>query len=82
MRRYVSFDMISENNGSLEADNNAGVSFEGVHLNVSFKSIENITGSKQLKNAFSSSVENTTDEDTYKTPESSNLGHQSKLLNI
>ena len=78
----VNSGITSKNNGSLEADNNADVSFERVHLNVSFKWVENITGSKKLKNAFPSSVDNITDEDTSHTSDSSSLGHQSKLLNI
>ena len=55
--------IISENDGSLGADINANKSFERVHLNVSSNSVENVTGSKQFKNGFSSAVTNIIDVD-------------------
>ena len=49
---------MSKNDGSFRADNNSDVSFKRVHLNVSSNSVENVTGFKLSKNAFSSAVEN------------------------
>ena len=49
---------MSKNDCSLGADNNSNESFERVHLNVSSNSVENVTGFKLSKNAFSSAVEN------------------------
>ena len=56
-----------KNDGSLGAGNNSDKSFERFHLNVSFNSAENVTGSKLSKNAFSSAVENITDVDVSHT---------------
>ena len=78
----VDFNIMSKNDGSLGADNNSDKSFERVHLNVSSNSVENVTGSKLSKNAFSSAVENITDVDVSHTSDSCSLSHQSKFLNI
>ena len=64
------------------AGNNSDKSFERVHLNVSSNSVENVTGSKLSKNAFSSAVENITDVDVSHTSDRCSLSHQSKFLNI
>ena len=64
------------------ADNSADKIFERVHLNVSSNSVENVTGCKQFKNAFSSAVENIIDVGISHTSNSYILGHQSKFLNI
>ena len=73
---------MSKNDGSLGADNNSDKSFERVHLNVSSNSVENVTGSKLSKNAFSRAVENIIDVDVSHTSDSCSLSHQSKFLNI
>ena len=78
----VDFNIISKIDGSLGADNSADKSFERVHLNISFNSVENVTGSKQLKNAFSTAVENIIDVDLSHTSDSCSLSHKTKLLNI
>ena len=78
----VDFNIMSKNNDSLGADNNSDKSFKRVHLNVSSNSVENVTGSKLSKNAFSSAVENITDVDVSHTSDSCSLSHQSKFLNI
>ena len=51
-------------------------------MNLSSNSVENITDSKKFKNTFYSSEENIIDMDVYHTSDSSNLSHQSKILNI
>ena len=73
---------MSKNNDSLGADNNSDKSFKRVHLNVSSNSVENVTGSKLSKNAFSRAVENIIDVDVSHTSDSCSLSHQSKFLNI
>ena len=81
-RSNQNFKIISESNGSLGADINADESFERVHVNVSSNSVDDVTGSKQFNNPFSSSVENTIDVDVSHTSYSCSLSHQSKFLNI
>ena len=81
-RSNQNFKIISESNGSLGADINADESFERVHVNVSSNSVDNVTGSKQFNNPFSSSVENIIDVDVSHTSDSCSLSHQSKFLNI
>ena len=78
----VDFNIMSKNNDSLGADNNSDKSFKRVHLNVSSNSVENVTGSKLSKNAFSRAVENIIDVDVSHTSDSCSLSHQSKFLNI
>ena len=73
---------MSKNDGSLGAGNNSDKSFERVHLNVSSNSVENVTGSKQFKNAFSSAVENVIDVNVSHISDCSSLSNQSKFLNI
>ena len=73
---------MSENDGSLGADSNSDKSFERVRLNESSNSVENVTGSKLSKNAFSRAVENIIDVDVSHTCDSCSLSHPSKFLNI
>ena len=51
-------------------------------MNASSNSVENVTGSKQFKNAFSSAVENIIDVDVTHTSDGCSLSHQFKFLNI
>ena len=78
----VDLKIISENDGSVGADINAGKSFARVQLNVSTNSVENEAGSKQFKNAFSIAVENIINVDVSHTSDRCSLSHQSQFLNI
>ena len=71
----VDFNIMSKNDGSLEADNNSDKSFDRVHLNGSSNSVENVTGSKLSKKAFSRAVENIIDVDVSHISDSYGLSH-------
>ena len=78
----VDFNIISENNGSLGAENSSNKRFERVHLNLSSNSVENVTGYTQFKNTLSSALEKMIDVNVSHTSGSCNLSHQPKFLNI